>query len=266
MLTIKSNAKEYQGFVNQLVNSQIPFAVSKAINITAVEARNGELHKEYQSTFEERNKAFFRQVHTIRPSSARDGKRLGRMVVAVQQSSETPPPGTVNKLTARQAPGVTVKYTNTHQPGKKRSVADTSFMKLHVKGGIKKPKGHPKLTIPTTEGPTAANIPRLKTTGAMPERAKPKTLINKGREKAWFNPPSGEVQKGKAVRLQERIGKKKILTHYHLKDSARIKARYKPVKSFESGVNNRIRRNFADALQYSLKTAKFRGLRFTDDG
>ena len=257
MLTIKSNAKEFTGFVDQLVKKQVPFALSKALNVTAVEARNGDLHQEYRSTFEERNKAFFRQVHTIRPSSAKDGKRLGRMVVAVQQSSEPRPPGTVDRLTSRQAPGVRVKYSNTHQPGIKRSVADTDFMRRHVSGGTKTPKGQ-FLTVPFS----SANIRRRKTTGAVVSSMAPSTLLKPGGK--GFIPGKKGGSGKKAVFI--RRGKKKVEALYALKKSVNIKPQYKPFYAFQSGVNKRINKNFADAMQYSLKTARFRGLRFTDDG
>lgn len=257
MLTIKSNAKEFTGFVDQLVQKQVPFALSKALNVTAVEARDGDLHQEYRSTFEERNKAFFRQVHSIRPSSASQGKRLGRMVVAIQQSSEPNPPGTVEKLTSRQAPGVRVKYGNPNQPGKKRSVADTDFMKRHVSGGTRTPKGE-YLTVPFS----AAKIRRRKTTGAIVPSLSPSTLLKPG-GKGFI--PGKKGGAGKKVVFIRR-GKKKVEALYHLKKTTNISAKYKPFYAVKNGVNKRINKNFADAMQYSLKTARFRGLRFTSDG
>jgi len=258
MLTIKSNAKEFTGFVDQLVQKQVPFALSKALNVTAVEARDGDLHQEYRSTFEERNKAFFRQVHSIRPSSASEGKRMGRMVVAVQQSSLPPPAGTVRRLTTRQAPGVKVKYGNPNQPGKKRTVADTDFMKKHVKGGKRTPGPNSKvLTVPNSR----INITRNKNTGAIVKGFKPETLIKSN--KGWFSPKKKEGSLGK---LQVRDGKRKAKSLHYLHSSVRIKPQYKPFYAFQSGVNKRINKNFADAMQYALKTARFCGLRFTDDG
>ena len=259
MLTIKSNAKEFTNFVKQLAESQVPFALSKALNVTAVEARDGDLHQEYKSTFEERNKAFFRQVHSIRPSSARDGKRLGRMVVAVQQSSEKPPPGTVRRLTARQAPGLSVKYGNPNQPGKKRSVADTDFMRKHVSGGNKKAGPENKvIAVPRSK----ENIPRNKNTGAIVKGFKPQTLI--GSRRGWFSP--NKKQGGVTGKLQVKKRKNDYRTLYMLHDSVRIKPQYKPIYALEIGVRKRIQKNFRDAMMYSLKTARFRGLRFTDDG
>jgi len=260
MLTIKSNAKEFTNFVKQLAESQVPFALSKALNVTAVEARNGDLHQEYKSTFEERNKAFFRQVHTIRPSSARDGKRLGRMVVAIQQSSEPNPPGTVKKLSSRQVPGVKVKYSNTHQPGtRKRTVADTSFMERHVSGGTRKP-GPDRLVIAVPN--SRQNVVRNKNTGAVVKGLKPETLIKSN--KGWFSPKKKED--GVLGKLQVKDGKRGAKSLYYLHNSVRIKPRYKPMYALEIGVRKRIQKNFRDAMVYSLKTARFRGLRFTDDG
>jgi hypothetical protein len=253
MITITSNAKEYANFIDDLVKSQVPFALSKAMNVTAVQARDGALHQNYKSTFDERNKAFFRQVHSIRPSSAGQGKRIGRMVVAIQQSNLPPPPGTVARLTTRQAPGVIVKYSNPSQPGRKRGVADTDFMKLHVGGGTRLPS-RKYLTVPFS----TSKIRRKKTTGAVIPSQSATTLLSPG-GKGFISGKEGSSGK---ITIFMRKGKGTITPMYSLKESLSIKQKYNPSLVVKNAFLSSLNINFQQSIQLAIKTSKFKGFSF----
>ena len=92
-ISIKANDKQFQAAVDRMVEKQIPFATSLALNNTLRLVRDDDLKREYRRTFAFRNKPFFQQVHTIRPSNVAHWKKAGMLVAAIQENRLKAPTG-----------------------------------------------------------------------------------------------------------------------------------------------------------------------------
>ena len=92
-ISITANNKQFQAAVDRMVEKQIPFATSLALNNTLRLVRDDDLKKGYQRKFAFRNRAFFQQVHTIRPSKVAHWKKAGVLVAAIQENRLKAPTG-----------------------------------------------------------------------------------------------------------------------------------------------------------------------------
>ena len=266
-ISIKANDKQFQAAVDRMVEKQIPFATSLALNRTLSFVRDDDLKKGYQRKFAFRNKPFFQQVHTIRPSNVAHWKKAGVLVAAIQENRLKAPTGAATGRTK----GFKVP-SNTRFPKNagnnsltKGNSADTEFMNKHVTGGVRKPKGRMK-AIPYRGAP----ITRLASTGAVSRGLQPKTLLetfNTGAKnpKNFIIYKKGTHEKndpssGKPMFLARKVGKgQKIQKLYHFSDEIKNKAKYNPEQIVVSGIRRRMPFQFKRALIASIKTARFSG-------
>ena len=266
-ISITANNKQFQAAVDLMVEKQIPFATSLALNETLRFVRDDDLKKGYQRKFAFRNRAFFQQVHTIRPSKVAHWKKAGVLVAAIQENRLKAPTGAATG----RAKGFKVP-SNTRFPKNagnnsltKGNSADTAFMNKHVTGGVRKPKGRMK-AIPYRGAP----ITRLASTGAVSRGLQPKTLLETFNTGAK-NPKNFIIYKkgthdknnpdsGKPMFIARRMGKGKnqqIQKLYHFKTEIRNKAKYNPEQIVVSGIRRRMPFQFKAALIRAINTARF---------
>ena len=173
-ISITANNKQFQAAVDRMVEKQIPFATSLALNETLRFVRDDDLKKGYQRKFAFRNRAFFQQVHTIRPSNVAHWKKAGVLVAAIQENRLKAPTGaaTGSKRGFKVPSNTRFPKNAGNNSLTKGKSADTAFMNKHVTGGVRKPKGRMK-AIPYRGAP----ITRLASTGAVSRGLQPKTLL-----------------------------------------------------------------------------------------
>ena len=136
-VSIKANTKEMEARLANLVQKQLPFALTKTVTKVATLTRDEQIYQEYNKFFEMRNKPFFRSVHSVAPAQLRFTKQTGVAVASIQRQDSPRPVGTL--------------------PARGGRKADTSFMERHARGGIKTPKGK-FIAVPIS----GANLPRKK--------------------------------------------------------------------------------------------------------
>lgn len=229
-MTMKTNAPELQKGLDELVNRQLPFAVSLATNMSIQRTRDEHLKLEYSKFFTMRNKAWFKQVHSIRNSKVAHVKRTGMAVAAIQRSSLPSPPGTAKKETRR--------------------AAFSDFMEKHVSGGIKTPSKSRNVAIPIEQ-----NITRRKggaKAGAVNKSFQPQTVMGTGKGFVF--------EKGGRKFLARRRGRggKQTQVLYRLKKTVNIKGGYNPERAVRRGMKQFFQPMFRRALIKAIKTAKLR--------
>jgi len=230
-IQIKANTKEMETRLGNLVKKQMPFALSRSVTKTATLTRDEQLFTEYNKFFEMRNKPFFKSVHAVAASDLRFAKQTGVAIAAIQPQDAPRPVGTTRGGRGRKA--------------------NTEFMKRHVTGGVKAPKGK-LIAIPFSK----AGIPRKKggrTAGAIVKGKQPTALLN-GR--GFIN----KTTKGKII-LFRKVGRGKSAKNeamYHLKPAATIKGGYNPIRAARVGVKKWFEPTFKKNFIRALRTAKLR--------
>tara|TARA_R110001632_G_scaffold15836_1_gene51893 strand:+ start:1782 stop:2594 length:813 start_codon:yes stop_codon:yes gene_type:complete len=266
-ISITANNKQFQAAVDRMVEKQIPFATSLALNRTLSFVRDDDLKKGYQRKFAFRNRAFFQQVHTIRPSKVAHWKKAGVLVAAIQENRLKAPTGAATGRTKGfKVPSNTrfPKNAGNNSLTKGKS-ADTAFMNKHVTGGVRKPKGRMK-AIPYRGAP----ITRLASTGAVSRGLQPKTLLetfNTGAKnpKNFIIYKKGTHEKnnpasGEPMFIARKVGKGKnqqIQKLYHFTTEIKNKAKYNPEQIVVSGIRRRMPFQFKSALIRAINTARF---------
>ena len=264
-MSINSNDKQFQAAVDKMVQKQIPFATSLALNNTLSLVRDGDLKREYRNTFKFRNKPFFQQVHTIRPSKVAHWKKAGMLVAAIQENRLKAPTGAATgRAKGFKAPSNTKFPKNTGDralTGGKS--ADTEFMNKHVKGGKRRPVQGGMKTIPYKGAP----ITRLSSTGAVSKGMQPKTLLAQYNERAK-NPKNfiirkggGEGQRGEPMFIARKLGRGKnqrIQKLYHFRREITNKAKYNPVNTVVNGIRSTINHQFKRSMIIAIKTSRLK--------
>tara|TARA_R110002020_G_scaffold15269_1_gene54558 strand:+ start:18 stop:833 length:816 start_codon:yes stop_codon:yes gene_type:complete len=267
-ISIKANDKQFQAAVDRMVEKQIPFATSLALNNTLRLVRDDDLKREYRRTFAFRNKPFFQQVHTIRPSNVAHWKKAGMLVAAIQENRLKAPTGAATgSKRGFKIPSNTKQPKNMggNKSGSTSKSADTAFMNKHVTGGVRKAKGRKK-TVPFSGAP----VKRLASTGAVSKAMQPKQLLqqfNAGSKDAknFIIYKKGTYRKtnqqgGLPLYIARRTGRgknKSIQVLYHFQDSVKNKAKYNPETVVANGIRSRINNQFSRALIQAIKTARF---------
>ena len=227
--------KKVKAALDRMVQRQLPFAASLALNTTITKVRDNELFRDYQKTFKARNKQFFKLTHTVFNSSAKTFRSNGFVRAAIQRNEMPPVAGTKKGRTKTSVEG----------PIQKRRI-DTSFMEFHVSGGIRKPL-RAKLAVPMTVG--GYKITRTKT-GRVTKAKKASTLYPQ--PKTFV----GKSQKtGKSI-LFVRTGKKKVKPAYHFEKTVKNRAKYNPAPAILRGVGALINFEFKKAYIRSVKTGR----------
>ena len=230
-VSIKANTKEMEAKLANLVQKQIPFALTKTVTKVATLTRDEQLYQEYNKFFEMRNKPFFRAVHSVAASQLRFTKQTGVAVASIQRQDAPRPVGTTRAGRGRKA--------------------NTSFMTKHASGGIKTAKGK-LIAIPLS----TAKLPRKKggrNAGAIVKGKQPKALLQ-GRGFIV------DTKKGKKV-LFRRVGRGKksnIEAMYHLRPAATIQGGYNPMRAARIGVRKWFAPTFNRNMIKALKTARMR--------
>lgn len=226
-LSISVNAGELTHQIQQVVDKQLPFAMSKGLNTMVTKIRDSEVRHEYKKKFELRNESFFKNLsHKVFGSSKRQLNQFGFLTASIQRAELPPPAGSL---------------------GKPLSV-DTSFMELHLTGGTRKPLGS-KLAVPMTVG--GANIKRSKRSGKIHKSKQPKVLYPKSNTFV-----AKSTRTGKSILFQRRA-RKKLTPMYHFEASTRIKKKYDPVRAVRRGVEARAQFEIRAAMIRAIKTARF---------
>ena len=215
-LSVSSNSRQVADQIEKKLERQIPFVTSVALNNTLVKTRNDEVWRDYERVFTARNKAFFRQVAHVYRSKRGQAKTFGAVIGSIQEKMVTPPPGVA--------------------PAGGRT-ADTSFMRRHVSGGVKTPRGA-SIAIPMT-----GRVGR-KAGGGIRKAQLPRSITGSKRG----------FRAGKYI--MRRKNKKQIEAVYHLAKSAKIRGVWNPHMSVFRGVNSRIRHEFAAAWIRAIKTMR----------
>lgn len=228
-LDMKSNSADLQARMDRLVKKQLPFALSLGVNKAISKTRDDTLRTEYMKFFNMKNEAWFRQVHTIRNSTAKHVRKTGQAVVAIQRSSMKPPAGTAQ--------------------GRKGRAAFSDFMDRHTKGGVKTPQGSRNIAIPIEQ-----NVTRRKggaKAGAVNKSFKPKTVMGTGKGFIFTSKKDGKKYLGR-----RRGSGVQVL--YSLRKSANIKSGYDPKAAVIAGLRRHLPREFNSAMRRALATAKLR--------
>tara|TARA_R100000388_G_C7201932_1_gene138997 strand:- start:43 stop:735 length:693 start_codon:yes stop_codon:yes gene_type:complete len=224
-LTVTSNAPQIARQLDRAIKRQVPFAVSNALNDMVVEIRDNEVRKEYEKTFELRNESFFKNLtHKVFFSNKRQVRRFGLLIASIQRSELPAPPGSVGRNINK----------------------DTSFMDLHVKGGIRKPLGAKK-AVPMTVG--GADIKRAKGTGKVVKSKQVKTLYPK--DNTFVR---NSRRTGKPILFQ--VKAKKEIPMYHFQPSVKNKKKYNPARAVKKGIEKRFKRHIQTGFVNALKTTK----------
>ena len=237
--TIEANTEQVRKQLEDLTRRQIPFAASLATTRTAVKLRDQEITREYRKTFETRNVGFIKSVHRVFGADVRSTRSTGVAVASIQPVDDPVPAGASQR-------GVKGN-------GTKKTIAGTQFMKRHVTGGIKKPKGK-VLAIPTP----ASGVTRRKggiKAGSINKAYQPKSLLSKPR---YFEGTSKKTGKGF---IGKRTGGKRnsgIKVMYSYEPSVRIQRRYNPLAVAQRAVGHHFSYEFKRGMIRALKTAKIR--------
>lgn len=227
--------KKVKAALDRMVNKQLPFAASLALNTTITKVRDDELFRSYQKTFKVNNRQFFKLTHTIFNSSARTFRQSGYVRAAIQRNEMPPVQGTKKGRTKTSIEG----------PLQKKRV-DTSFMEFHVSGGTRRPLRN-KLAVPMTVG--GFKITRKKTGGVVKAKkastlyAQDRTFVGKSKKT------------GKSI-LFVKTGKKTVKPAYHFQTSVKNVRKYNPASAILKGVNSRINFEFKKAYIRAVKTGR----------
>lgn len=230
---IKSDSAEMEKKLEALAKKQTMFAAAMALTKTAVEVRDNYVVPKYRKTFTARNKAFEKIVHSVSAADARYAKKTGRAVAAIKR---------------RDAPMVQGTSKRKERGGKGPSTTD--FMKLHVSGGVKRPKGQ-KLAVPLSGSKVTRRKAGAKA-GAVTKTFEPKTIIESG--KGFI---LGKKGSGKSY-IARRMARGGVQVLYSLKDNVKIQPSYNPFRVAQRGARARYPIQFRRAFIKALKTARLR--------
>lgn len=233
-VTIKSDSAQMERKLQTLVRNQLTFAAAVAATKTAVEVRNNYVLPAYRKAFEVRNKPFEKVVHNVAAADARSAKSTGVAVAAIKRMDAPPIPGTTKR---REKAG--------------RAPVSTDFMKRHVRGGVKTPKGGSKVAIPITGSPVSRRRAGPKA-GAITKTFQPKTVMQSDRGFILRSKKNGKSF------IARRMARGKVQVLYTLAQNAKISARYNPLPAAQRGVAARYPVQFRRAFFKALKTAKLR--------
>ena len=237
---VKGDKKTREALSNML-ERQVPFAASLALNRTITKVRDDELMRAYDRVFNMRNKQFFKLTHTIFNSSAKTFRQSGYVRAAIQRNEMPALAGTKKGRTKTSIEGPLPE-------GKRR--VDTSFMEFHVSGGIRKPL-RSKVAVPITKGKTPPfKITRTKT-GKVVKAKQAKTLYPQERTFVQGK------KSGKSV-LMVRTGRRTVKAAYHFQSQVKNRRKYNPVNAVLSGFNNRIKFEWEKAKLFAVKRGKVR--------
>jgi hypothetical protein len=233
-LTIKADTPQMERKLRTLVDKQLMFAAAVAATKTAVQVRNDFVLPAYRKAFEARNKPFEKVVHNVAAANARSAKATRTAVAAIKRKDAPHIPGTTKR-----------------QERSGRGPASTDFMKRHVRGGVKSPRGGSKIAIPITNSPVSRRTAGPKA-GAVTKTFQPKTIMNSGRGFILRSKKSGKSF------IARRMARRKLQVLYTLASNAKISRSYDPMPRARIGVQKLYPRQFRRAFLAALKTARLR--------
>jgi hypothetical protein len=237
--TFEANTDQVVSKLQDLTRKQIPFAMALATTRTAVKLRDQEITREYRKRFETRNAGFIKLTHRVFGADVRSTKQTGIAVASIQPVDDPVPKG----ASMRGVKG----------NGTKKTIAGTQFMKRHVTGGVKTPKGS-KLAVPLP----SSGVTRRKggqKAGAINNAFQPKSLLAKPK---YFQGTSKKTGKGF---IGKRTGGKRnrgIKVMYSYEPSVRIQRRYNPLAAAKAGIMPHFKYEFTRGMIRAMKTAKMR--------
>ena len=232
-ITISADNEKLERKLQALVDKQIAFAAAVAATKTAVEVRNNYVLPEYRKSFDVRNRPFEKVVHNVAAADARFAKANGFAVASIKR---------------KDAPQVTGTTRRAERSGK--GPTSTEFMRRHVRGGVKTPRGGSKVAIPITNSPITRRKGGAKA-GAVNKTYEPKTVMQSGK---------GFIMRGKSGKsfIARRMARGKIQVLYTLANNAAIPKRYNPMNRAARGVAARYPVQFRRAFIKAMKTARLR--------
>jgi hypothetical protein len=233
-IRITADNEKMERKLQNLVVKQLGFAAAVAATKTAVEVRNNYVVPEYRKRFEVRNKAFEKIVHNVAAADARFAKQNGFAVAAIKR---------------KDAPQVTGTTRRAERSG--RGPSSTEFMKRHLQGGVKTPRGGSKVAIPISGSPITRRKGGAKA-GAINKTYQPKTVMQSDRGFIMRSKKSGKSF------IARRMARGKIQVLYTLANNAQIQRRYDPTMKAQKGVQARFPVQFRRAFIKALKTARLR--------
>jgi len=233
-ISIKADTPQMERKLRNLVDKQLAFAAAVAATKTAVQVRNDFVLPAYRKAFEARNKPFEKVVHNVAAADARSAKATRTAVAAIKRKDAPHIPGTTKR-----------------QERSGRGPASTDFMKRHVKGGVKAPKGGSKIAIPITGSPVSRRKGGPKA-GAITKTFQPKTVMQSDRGFILRSKKSGKSF------IARRMARGKVQVLYTLANNATIQASYNPLPRARIGVQKLYPRQFRRAFLAALKTARLR--------
>jgi hypothetical protein len=152
----------------------------------------------------------------------------------------------IKRKDAPHIPGTTKR-----QERSGRGPASTDFMKRHVRGGVKSPRGGSKIAIPITGSPISRRKAGPKA-GAVTKTFEPKTIMNSERGFILRSKKSGKAF------IARRMARGKVQVLYTLASNAKIPRSYDPMPRARIGVQKLYPRQFRRAFLAALKTARLR--------
>lgn len=228
-LNIKTNCAQVEKQFRDLANSQVHFAVARAVTEAATLTRDGQLFQEYNKFFTVRNRQFYKLVHSVAAADISSTKRTGIAVAAIMPRDEPRPAGTTK---GRAAP----------------KKLDTSFMKRHVRGGQKKMPSGKNVAMPLPRSP----IKRLKS-GAISSAFKPRKIMQK-------NGFVGTSKRGNKI-MYRRLARGKVQPMYLLTPSVTIDGGYNPLRAVRKGLKRWFQPTFNKHFRRAVvSTIERRGL------
>jgi len=236
---IKSDSAEMEKKLEALVKKQTMFAASVALTRTATEVRDNYVLPKYRRTFDSKNKPFEKIVNHVSASDARYAKKTGVAVAAIKRRDGPMVRGTLN---------LRKYYASKGKSGKGPSTTD--FMKLHVSGGVKRPKGQ-KLAVPLSGSKVTRRKAGAKA-GAVTKTFEPKNIIESG--KGFI---LGKKGSGKSY-IARRMARGGVQVLYSLQSSVKIAPVYDPTQVARRGAKARFPAQYRKAFFKALKTARLR--------
>jgi hypothetical protein len=236
---IEANTEQVRRQLENLTRKQIPFAASIATTRTAVKLRDQEITREYKKTFQTRNVGFIKSVHRVFGADVRSTRSTGVAVASIQPVDDPVPAGASQR-------GIKGN-------GTKKTIAGTQFMKRHVSGGIKAPKGK-VLTVPTPSSGITRRKGGMKA-GSVNKSFQPKSLLSKPK---YFQGTSKKTGKGFIGKRTGGKRNKGIKVMYSYEPSVRIQRRYNPLGAAQGAVGYHFSYEFKRGMIRALKTAKMR--------
>jgi len=227
-IVLNADTKKLEGKLKELMQDQLPFIMSATLNVLTSDIRDKDLSRPYNQAFEKRNNQFFKLTHDIRNSSKYQWSRYGAVISAIQPAEL---PSTL---------GMTGRPKNT----------DTSFMDLHVKGGIRKPL-RVKKAVPITEekyGHKPLGITRSKRSGKVTKSKKASTLYPQNR--------TFLVGTGDNTVMLVRTGKRTLKAAYNLRSSVKNEKKYGPLATVRAGVRTRANQALTRGVVKAFRNAR----------